>query len=546
MFWFVICCLIVGFLSFIFYKTKVEPAWKYPDIYKIPGPPTYFLLGNIPQLVNPSTNLQISLDWAKQYGKMYRLWLGPTQPIVVLTEPSTAKIFLRSTTNLTKSSMYDFLSPYLGNGLVMNTGDPWRKMRKLLTGAFHAKILQKYFSVYIEQANILLARLEPIADTGRPIEVVRVMSELALDIISQCACNFPMNAQSYPISFASSNSSQSSHSSSFAESLRYVVDESIQRVTKIWLWPDLIYFRTDNGKKYAQGLNKLHGMAEELITSRQQQLEAKRKEIRAGSKSQTIEEEKLDFLDILLTCNDQYQENADGEVTEDTTSPVAEKSNLTLQQIRDEVDVFMFAGHDTTSHALAFALLSLAQRRDIQVTLQREIDSLLGDCDEPLLKDLDNFPFLGAVAKETLRLYAPVPVVSRQLDIGVTIDGLYIPKGANVTVRPFVIHRNPAVWSDPESFKPERFLGSNPENIDEPFAHIPFSAGPRNCIGSKFATNELKAVLIMIMKKFTVTLGKTLDGEPDPDLPELVLQPSIVLSPKNGIQLYFWKRVKII
>jgi len=180
--------------------------------------------------------------------------------------------------------------------------------------------------------------------------------------------------------------------------------------------------------------------------------------------------------------------------------------------------------------------------------VQKEVDALLGDREEPEHKDLENVPYMSAVIRESLRLYPPIPLVSRTLDEDMEIEGYTIRKGVNVSVRPFVIHRNPAVWSSPEEFKPERFTASPPENADEPFAFIPFSAGVRNCIGQKFALNEMKVVLIMLLRSYTVSLVPLTSSAPYPSPSELPsigqLEVQLVLFPANGVHIYFTKRVK--
>jgi len=234
----------------------------------------------------------------------------------------------------------------------------------------------------------------------------------------------------------------------------------------------------------------------------------------------------IDFLDMLLDC--QYGDAS---------------KTISIQDVRDEVTTFMFAGHDTTSHALGFTLAHLARYPQIQNRVVEEIRATLGEKTIPDFKDLDAFPLTYAVLKESLRLYPPIPIVSRKLDQDVEIEGYTLKKGINVTVRPWVVHHNPAVWSFPDEFRPERFLGDKPENADEPFAFIPFSAGPRNCIGQKFALYEMKTILSMILPRFEFGVNEMFDNSRvDPRIPPIDIVPNITLHPPKGIHLFVRER----
>jgi cytochrome P450 len=197
----------------------------------------------------------------------------------------------------------------------------------------------------------------------------------------------------------------------------------------------------------------------------------------------------LDFLDILLTAKDE-----DGE-------------GLTYQEIRDEVDTFLFEGHDTTASAISWALYSLAEHPEYQTLCQEEIDHVLqGRSDDNIQwSDLGELSYLTMCIKEALRLHCPVPFIERETTKALTIDGVTLPARSLVDIQIYRLHHNAAVWPDSLEFRPTRFLPENLLKIDN-FSFVPFSAGPRNCIGQHFAMHEMKIAIARILRKYNLAL----------------------------------------
>ncbi|GMR52425.1 hypothetical protein PMAYCL1PPCAC_22620, partial [Pristionchus mayeri] len=157
------------------------------------------------------------------------------------------------------------------------------------------------------------------------------------------------------------------------------------------------------------------------------------------------------------------------------------RSNLSIEDIREEVDTFMFAGHDTTATALGWALWCLAHHQDIQQRAYEEVQGIFIDRD-CTKDDLARMSFLERCIKETLRLFPSVPFVVRHLENDLRMGAFKIPRGASLVISPFLVHRNERLYPNPEIYDPDRFL---PENSigRHIYDYIPFSAGPRNCIG---------------------------------------------------------------
>lgn len=185
--------------------------------------------------------------------------------------------------------------------------------------------------------------------------------------------------------------------------------------------------------------------------------------------------------------------------------------SFTDRDIMDEACTFMLAGQDSVGAATAFCLFLLAQHPECQEKCVAEIFEVFDDDDRaPTMKDLRELRYLEQCVKETLRLYPSVPLIARKISEDIRINKNTIPAGSNILIFPYATHRLPDIYPDPETFDPSRF---SPEKVEarHPYAYVPFSAGPRNCIGYKFALIELKAVISTVLRSFELhpVPGKT-------------------------------------
>lgn len=220
------------------------------------------------------------------------------------------------------------------------------------------------------------------------------------------------------------------------------------------------------------------------------------------------------------------------------------------EDIREEVDTFMFEGHDTTSAAISWTLFLLGSNPEYQERVVEELESIFGDDTETpaTMKNLLDMRYLECCIKDALRLFPSVPMMARMVGEDVTISkssiavsvtiffilnspfsgGKLVPAGTQAIIMTYALHRNPRVFPKPEQFNPDNFL---PENCAgrHPFAYIPFSAGPRNCIGQKFAILEEKAVISTVLRKYKI---ESVDRRED-----LTLLGELILRPKDGLRV---------
>lgn len=181
-----------------------------------------------------------------------------------------------------------------------------------------------------------------------------------------------------------------------------------------------------------------------------------------------------------------------------------EGNRLSAAQVRDHLLTLFVAGHETSANALAWALYCLAEHPDVTAKLLAELERELHGC-PPTAADLERLPYLEQVVKEVLRLYPPAASAVRTARLGFEWRGYSIPAGSVVFYSPFVSHRMPDAFPEPEVFRPERFAPNAADKI-APYAYIPFAAGPRSCIGAPFAMLEIRTVLAMILQRFRMAL----------------------------------------
>nr|CAD7463957.1 unnamed protein product [Timema tahoe] len=211
-----------------------------------------------------------------------------------------------------------------------------------------------------------------------------------------------------------------------------------------------------------------------------------------------------------------------------------QSNNFNDEDIIQEVCTFMLAGQESVATAVTFTLFLLAKHPDVLSRVLDEVDAVLGELpDVPTLGALRKLCYTEQCIKEALRLYPSVPIVARTLSEDVPMGKVTLPKGCQVIITPYATHRIPHIYPDPEKFDPDRFLPENMRGI-HPYAYIPFSAGPRICIGYKFAMLEMKMLLGEILRKYHVT---TIPGKE-----ELRIKYRITIRASGGVWLQFTPR----
>ncbi|KPI94940.1 Cytochrome P450 4C1 [Papilio xuthus] len=202
--------------------------------------------------------------------------------------------------------------------------------------------------------------------------------------------------------------------------------------------------------------------------------------------------------------------------------------------IEEEVDTFMFEGHDTTAAGLTYCLMLLANHPYIQDKIFTELREIFGNTKRTAsVEDLNAMHYLDRCIKESFRLYPPVPFISRWMNESVTLSNYTVPAGTSCHIHIYDLHRSELLYPNPTVFDPDRFL---PENVAKRhhYAYIPFSAGPRNCIGQKFAMMVMKSVVSGIIRNFEL--------HPVTTCSDLRFQADLVLRNSEPVYIKFSKR----
>ncbi|XP_063075460.1 cytochrome P450 4V2 [Engraulis encrasicolus] len=477
-------------LLYVIYQLASSYLHKWKVMMPIPGlEGTYPLIGNTLQFKsNAGDFFSQVVDYTVQYKDtpLLKVWLGPI-PFVILFRAETIETVLNNPVHMDKAYVYKFLLPWLGTGLLTSTGDKWRRRRKMLTPSFHFSILTDFLEVMNEQAEVLVEKLDKLAGKG-PFNCFNHITLCALDII----CETAMGKKIY---------AQSNYDSEYVRCVYKMSDIISGRQRMPWYWPDFVYSYFGEGKEHDKTLKVLHSFTESVIYERAEYITY----IESDSESDQGMRKRRAFLDMLLKTTDE------------------EGNKLSHRDIQEEVDTFMFEGHDTTAASMNWAIHLLGSHPEVQRKVQQELQEVFGESDRPVnTEDLKRLRYLECVVKESLRLFPSVPFFARTICEDTQISGFKVPKGANAIIITYALHRDPRFFPDPEAFRPERFL---PENCvgRHPYCYIPFSAGLRNCIGQRFALMEEKVVLASILRYFdVVACQKREDLRP---LGELILRP---------------------
>ncbi|GAB6023594.1 Cytochrome P450 4V2 [Chamberlinius hualienensis] len=490
---------IVASICYCFFK-YLKFKKLYSLINQIPGPKCHFLLGNLPNLLCSREDVFGELNNIfKNYPSkpFVRLWFGWT-PRIMINSAESAEALLSTGETIDKAGFYRFLHNWLGTGLLTSTGTKWHTRRKLLTSTFHFKILEEFFPIIQEQTNILLEILEDKLSDGKiTLDIYPYLARCALDVICETAMGRTVSAQR-------------NLDSPYVHAVNEVGETFTARNYRPWLNSDFIYSLSSLGRKEKKALQLLHSFTDQVIQERKRQNKCKNS---LPSDSKSVEKKRLAFLDLLLD----------------------QSTKLSDRDVREEVDTFMFEGHDTTSSGVSWSLYCIAKYPEVQQKVRSELKELLqDDYDRPFIsQDLKKMKYLECVIKESMRLFPPVPYFARRLTKDTEMCGYTIPSDVDIAFSTYTIHMDPKYYSEPEKFDPDRF---RPENLltRHPFAYIPFSAGPRNCIGQKFALMEEKTMVAQIVRNYWITLKEKDEN--------FKMYAELILRPVNGLWLVLEKK----
>jgi len=408
-----------------------------------------------------------------EYGDVVRLVVGPPglrRELYLVTHPDGVhQVLAGDPDGYSKNTpYYEEIAAHLGNGLLTSGGPRWRQQRRTVAPLFSHRRIASYVDVMAEEAARLADRCGVAAEAGLSIDVHAAMVDYTLRTVGRVLFGADVD-DAVPVVRATFP----------------VLNGHIRRrgLTPLRLprrWPTPAQVRA------AAAQRALYRIVDDIIDRRSD-----------------VPTSGPDLISLLLAARDP-----------ETGAP------MSRQEIRDQVLIFLLAGHETTSTALTFTMQLLGLNPDVQAAVLREITDVLAGR-APHADDIPRLTLTEMTVKEALRLYPPAYALGRLAEHAVTIGGQRIPAGSIILISQWATHRRPDLWPDPQRFDPARFEPAA-EQARPRYAYFPFAGGLRGCIGGHFAMTEAVVAIATLLARFSI-------ASESPDIPlltNLTLRPA--------------------
>jgi cytochrome P450 len=460
--------------------TNRLPVWDTPPPVRIgSGQPRRGVLGVLPELSRDALGL-LSRS-ARDCGDFVRMRLGPMHLVLISHPVLVEEVLVTRNHDFQKNLGTRRLRSALGNGLLVSEGDVWLRQRRLMQPAFHRERIEGMAETMVSTAWTTLDTWR----TGDKLDIYEEMKKLTLEIAARTLFGTDITQDLTRI--RRSSRIMTAHLRSRLFSLLMLLPDGVP---------------TPGNLHYAAAVRDLDTLVYRVIAER-------RAESREGED---------DLLEMLLAARD------------DTGR------GMTDRQLRDEVLTVMSAGYDTTALALTWAWVLLSQNPAAEIRLASEIVAVLGGR-VPTAADACRLSYIEHTVAETLRLYPSAWAIGREAVRDTEIGGQRVRKGTTVLLSPWVLHRDPRFFDEPDAFRPERWADGLAQRLPR-FAYMPFGGGQRTCLGSGFAQLEITLLLAAIGQRFRIELAEP--ARPVEPVPVLTLQPRggvpVMLSARQDIE----------
>lgn len=426
--------------------------------------------------------LRLSVRAWHECGPICRLRLPLADPVFVFDADAVKHILIDNSRNYSKQTRgYDALRMLLGQGLVTSEGPLWRRQRRIAQPAFHRDKIAAMGETMRVASSDLVARWAPWAAAGTPVDAAAEMMRVTLRIAGDTLCSVDLTEAS------------SAFGQGVAVMLKFFRKKISTPLPLHWRLP------TPEQRRSERALERMDRVVYDIIDDR----------LRSGEPGE-------DLLGMFISARD-----------EETGA------RMDRTQLRDEVMTMLSAGHETTANALTWTLFLLSRHPDVARRLEREVDTVLRRPGEaPTMAQLEALSFADQVLSESMRLYPPVWAIARRAERDDDVLGYRVPAGSYAVLCAWVVHRDPALWDNPEGFDPDRFA---PERLAEAkragrprTAYFPFASGARKCIGDHFARTEALILLAAIVRAYRVALCPHQSVTPEG---------SVTLRPRDGLRV---------
>jgi cytochrome P450 len=478
---------------------KYLQFWSTP-LRKLPGPKRKsFVLGHFLDIVK-SSFMGPQSKWIAQikeatgsvppmisYSTLFGSWSVLVLNCEIVKDILTAQASKRP---LRFEKNYDRLRQIGGNGLVVLEGEDWSRHRRIIQPCFQQNALTKPISTAAQSFTERLIRAWSKA-SGRTIDASSHMQALTLDILGQASLSHNFHAIEEVEKWAESrNEGLADITDSMVQSLKASFKLSSLGVLLRTFDLTSIYHLLD--RKANQSCQLLRKAANNILQN-------------ARTADFSTDVDRRSLIQQLFHSQSDRPSNTGQEL----------KAPLTEEELRNEITTFIVAGHETTSTWCHWALFALGRHPTIQQKIVEEIHTYAPDRDTFIsLDDITKMSYFQAFLTETLRAYSPVGMIARYTTTEETWEGFTIPSRTRLVIPIHLIHHHPDYWERPEVFDPERWLNAQETATRHKFAFLPFSFGPRNCVGYRFAEMEAKLIIANIVRELQVELiGPPADKE---------------------------------
>lgn len=433
-----------------------------------PGPVGQSMLGSFGAIrKNPLAYLDSI--W-RTYGDVVQFPV-PKPPSYLVNDPEGVRsVLVTNSRNYGKSTIqYSALSLVTGEGLLSADTSEWKRQRPMVQPAFHRETLTSIVAHVATAAERIIDDWNALPE-GAVVDIDAVIMNAALEVVGHALFGSDLSTDADALTTAT------------LDALDVVIARARVPITPPAWVP------TPGNRKLSSSVAALDRAVHSMLDSR------------------GVREVPADMLDLLITARDD------------------EGHALTEAEIRDQVVTFIVAGHETVASALTWTFALLAENPEVMRTLQAEVDAVLGGKAAQFV-NYQRLPYTRAVIDETLRLYPPAWLITRNSLGDDVLGGYEVPQGSLIIMSPWLLHRHPDIWPNPDSFEPQRFIDGD---IDRS-AFIPFGAGPRQCIGRDFAYVEAVLLLASLVAHFDVEFPA---GERCPPA-----VPLVTMRPAEGLHL---------
>jgi cytochrome P450 len=426
-----------------------------------PGPPRTETLRMLRQLIGDRLGLLGSA--ADRYGDAVRLAIGP-KALYFFNHPDHAKhVLADNAANYHKGVGYIEARKALGDGLLTSEGTLWRKQRSTIQPVFQHKRIAAQAGIVSTEAVKLADRLAARVGTG-PLDVMEEFTGFTLGVLGQTLLDTDLGAYA-----------------SIGRSFEAVQDQAMFEMETMGMVP--MWIPLPKQLRFRRARRDLARIVDLMVDER-------------------TADPRPDGDDVLTRLIQSTNEESDPRVAR--------------TRMHDELITLLLAGHETTASTLGWTLHLINNRPDVQERLRAEAVEVLGDR-APVYEDLHRLRYTTMVLQEAIRLFPPVWILTRKAQGDDVVGGYHVPAGSDVLICPFTLHRHPEFWDAPERFDPERFDPDRP--VDRPrYAHLPFGAGPRFCVGNNLGMVEATFVIAALARRMTLATVPGHRAIPEPML----------------------------